>query len=104
MVITTVEVLEEVMVEVMMVVVVIMMIVMSVMAVIGMRAGFGSGDGCNCDDGHSSADSPRVLEPGALTEGPKLFARTLQGCRHGSAVALSPNTREFWVQSSELQE
>lgn len=95
-VIMIVEALEESMAEVM----VIMMIVMAVM---GMRAVFGGGDGCNCDDGYSGADGPRVLVPEALTKGPKLFARTLQGCRHSSAVAFSPNMREFRIQSSELQ-
>lgn len=92
-VIMIVEALEEVMAEVM----VMVMIVVAVMAVIGMRAVFGG------DDGYSGADGPRVLVPGALTKGPKLFARTLQGCRHSSAVALSPNMHEFRSQSSELQ-
>lgn len=91
---------EAVMVEV----VVIMMMVMVVMAVIRMRAVFGGGDGYNHDAGYSGADGPRVLVPGALTKGPKLFARTLEGCRHGSTVALSPNMQEFWIQSSEMQE
>lgn len=67
----------------MVVVVVIMMIVMSMMVVIGMRVVFGDGDGCNRGDGYSGADGLRVLVPGALTKGPRLFVRTLQGCRCG---------------------
>lgn len=70
MVMTTEEALEEVMVEVMEEVVVV--VVMSVMVVLGMRV--------VCGDGCSGADSPRVLAPGALTKGPKLFVGTLQGC------------------------
>lgn len=55
-------------------------------------------DGCNRGDGYSGADGPRVL-----TKGTKLFVRTLQGCRHGSEVALSPNMQVVWIQSTELQ-
>lgn len=40
-------------------------------------------DGCNRGDGYSGADGLRVLVPGALTKGPRLFVRTLQGCRCG---------------------
>jgi hypothetical protein len=78
----TVEALEEAMVEVL--VVVVIMIVMSVMVVIGVRVVFGGGVSCYHGNEYSGADGPTVLVPGALTKGPKLFVRTLQGCRCGS--------------------
>lgn len=98
----TVEALEA-MVEVMVVVVVIMMIVMSVMVVIGVRVVFGGGDSCYHGNEYSGADGPTVLVPGTLMKSPKLFVRTLQGCRCSSAVTLSPNMQEVWIQSSVLQ-
>ena len=71
MVMTTVEALEEVMV----------VVVTSVIVMLRMWVVFA--------DGYSGADGPRILAPGALTKGPKLFVRTLQGC--SSAVVLLPH-------------